>query len=404
MPPQAPVVSGLDLGVCFDSATDIARIGGDFYDVIDRGAAGCVLFVGDYSGHGIEAAGMAARARYAMAGAARQRRQPWGASGRSQRPTRRAAAGGPLRVGRGLHDRPRSDACPCGAGRSPCAAPTAGRFGHRDRRPPQHSTRSLARRTLRRSRDHPRAERHPDLDHRRGDRLPQGRPAVRSRGHPRGVAGGRTIPPTCRRSPAPSAKQAARITTTRSLQTTDWHWRSDRTGEVPSERPSHGRGSAHDAVAFRPVIECLTQRNKGDAVSKQYRVAVVGATGAVGHEMRAILAQRRFPISELLPLASARSAGIELEFGTECVECGVLGADSFRDVDLALFSAGATVSRDYAPDRPRRRMRRHRQLVRMAHGPGRALDRAGGEPGRTPRGTGGSSPTRTARRSRWWPR
>jgi len=84
-------------------------------------------------------------------------------------------------------------------------------------------------------------------------------------------------------------------------------------------------------------------------VSKQYRVAVVGATGAVGHEMRAILAQRRFPISELLPLASARSAGIELEFGIECVECKELGPGSFQDVDLALFSAGSAVSREYAP-------------------------------------------------------
>ncbi len=84
-------------------------------------------------------------------------------------------------------------------------------------------------------------------------------------------------------------------------------------------------------------------------MSKQYRVAVVGATGAVGHEMRAILAQRRFPISELLPLASARSAGIELEFGIECVECRELGPGSFQDVDLALFSAGGSVSREYAP-------------------------------------------------------
>jgi aspartate-semialdehyde dehydrogenase len=84
-------------------------------------------------------------------------------------------------------------------------------------------------------------------------------------------------------------------------------------------------------------------------VSKQYRVAVVGATGAVGHEMRAILAQRRFPISELLPLASVRSAGIVLEFGIECVECKELGPGSFQDVDLALFSAGGSVSREYAP-------------------------------------------------------
>lgn len=76
VPPQAPVIAGLDLGVCFASATDIAHIGGDFYDVIDRGDAGCVLFVGDYSGHGIEAAGMAARARYTLAGVARHAESP----------------------------------------------------------------------------------------------------------------------------------------------------------------------------------------------------------------------------------------------------------------------------------------------------------------------------------------
>jgi serine phosphatase RsbU (regulator of sigma subunit) len=76
VPPQAPVVDGLDVAVCFASATDIARIGGDFYDVVDRGDAGCMLFVGDYSGHGIEAAGMAARARYALAGVARHAASP----------------------------------------------------------------------------------------------------------------------------------------------------------------------------------------------------------------------------------------------------------------------------------------------------------------------------------------
>ena len=84
-------------------------------------------------------------------------------------------------------------------------------------------------------------------------------------------------------------------------------------------------------------------------MSKQFRVAVVGATGAVGHEMRAILAQRRFPISELIPLASVRSAGIVLEFGADCVECRELIPASFEGVDLALFSAGAAISREYAP-------------------------------------------------------
>jgi aspartate-semialdehyde dehydrogenase len=84
-------------------------------------------------------------------------------------------------------------------------------------------------------------------------------------------------------------------------------------------------------------------------VSRQYRVAVVGATGAVGHEMRSILAERRFPVSELVPLASERSAGIELEFGRECVECRTLAEDSFAGVDLALFSVGGELSKVYAP-------------------------------------------------------
>ncbi len=84
-------------------------------------------------------------------------------------------------------------------------------------------------------------------------------------------------------------------------------------------------------------------------MSQKYRVAVVGATGAVGQEMRSILSQRGFPLSELLPLASKRSAGIELEFGDKCLECRELTEDSFEGVDIALFSAGAGISRTYAP-------------------------------------------------------
>jgi len=84
-------------------------------------------------------------------------------------------------------------------------------------------------------------------------------------------------------------------------------------------------------------------------VSRGYRVAVVGATGAVGHEMRSVLAQRKFPVTELIPLASARSAGIELEFGEQCVECRELTEDSFAGIDLALFSAGGALSKQFAP-------------------------------------------------------
>ncbi|GAB4249165.1 MAG: aspartate-semialdehyde dehydrogenase [Thermoleophilia bacterium] len=84
-------------------------------------------------------------------------------------------------------------------------------------------------------------------------------------------------------------------------------------------------------------------------MTRQYRVAVVGATGAVGHEMRSILAERRFPVSELIPLASAKSEGIELEFGESRVTCRTLTPQSFEGVDLALFSAGGSVSKEYAP-------------------------------------------------------
>jgi len=84
-------------------------------------------------------------------------------------------------------------------------------------------------------------------------------------------------------------------------------------------------------------------------VSKKYRVAVVGATGAVGEVMRSTLAHRGFPVSELVALASARSAGLELEFGDGCVECQELTPDSFEGVDIALFSAGADISRTFAP-------------------------------------------------------
>ncbi len=84
-------------------------------------------------------------------------------------------------------------------------------------------------------------------------------------------------------------------------------------------------------------------------MSRGYRVAVVGATGAVGHEMRSVLAQRKFPVSELIPLASARSTGIELEFGEQRVECRELTEDSFADIDLALFSAGGAISKQFAP-------------------------------------------------------
>ena len=78
-------------------------------------------------------------------------------------------------------------------------------------------------------------------------------------------------------------------------------------------------------------------------------VAIVGATGAVGMEMIGCLERRRFPLSELRLLASARSAGKTLEFRGEPLAVRELTEASFAGVDLALFSAGSSVSRKFAP-------------------------------------------------------
>lgn len=78
-------------------------------------------------------------------------------------------------------------------------------------------------------------------------------------------------------------------------------------------------------------------------------VAVVGATGAVGIEMLETLEKRNFPIGKLTPLASARSAGKTLPFRGEKIAVQELTKDSFDGVDIALFSAGGGISKEFAP-------------------------------------------------------
>ena len=82
---------------------------------------------------------------------------------------------------------------------------------------------------------------------------------------------------------------------------------------------------------------------------KKYNVAVVGATGAVGEEMRLVLEQRKFPVEKLILFASARSAGKEYEFKGEKVIVQELKDDSFGGIDIALFSGGDEVSKHFAP-------------------------------------------------------
>jgi len=82
---------------------------------------------------------------------------------------------------------------------------------------------------------------------------------------------------------------------------------------------------------------------------KSYKVAVAGVTGAVGQEMLKILEERNFPVKQLKPLASQRSLGKVITFRGEKIPVEVLAADSFRGMDLALFSAGASISKEFAP-------------------------------------------------------
>ncbi len=82
---------------------------------------------------------------------------------------------------------------------------------------------------------------------------------------------------------------------------------------------------------------------------REFSVAVVGATGAVGQVMLQVLAERQFPVRALRALASERSAGKTVDFRDEAVRVERLTAEAFRGVDLALFSAGAARSREFAP-------------------------------------------------------
>jgi len=83
---------------------------------------------------------------------------------------------------------------------------------------------------------------------------------------------------------------------------------------------------------------------------KKYNIAIVGATGAVGQTMLKILEERDFPVNRVLPLASARSNGISVSFRGEKLKVLEATPASFNGIDIALFSAGKTVSKELAPE------------------------------------------------------
>ncbi len=84
-------------------------------------------------------------------------------------------------------------------------------------------------------------------------------------------------------------------------------------------------------------------------MTRKFDVAVVGATGAVGEAMMEILEEREFPVNNLYPLASARSAGKTVRFQGKTLDVTDLAEFDFSKVQIGLFSAGASVSEEYAP-------------------------------------------------------
>jgi len=80
-----------------------------------------------------------------------------------------------------------------------------------------------------------------------------------------------------------------------------------------------------------------------------YHIAVVGATGAAGTELLRVLERRSFPVASLRPIGSARSVGKSVQFCGDSIPVEKLNAESFEKIDIAFFSAGGDVSREYVP-------------------------------------------------------
>jgi aspartate-semialdehyde dehydrogenase len=94
--------------------------------------------------------------------------------------------------------------------------------------------------------------------------------------------------------------------------------------------------------------ECFPpRRNEGRIMA--YKVAVVGATGNVGRVMLGILAERRFPASEVVALASRRSTGMDISFGDAIIKVKALEHFDFAGTDICLMSAGSAVSKEWSP-------------------------------------------------------
>jgi aspartate-semialdehyde dehydrogenase len=84
-------------------------------------------------------------------------------------------------------------------------------------------------------------------------------------------------------------------------------------------------------------------------MAKKYNIAILGATGVVGKEMLKVLEERNFPVGKLLPLASQRTAGSAVTFRGKEYTVELAAENSFEGIDICLFSAGASISKKFAP-------------------------------------------------------
>lgn len=89
-------------------------------------------------------------------------------------------------------------------------------------------------------------------------------------------------------------------------------------------------------------------------MEKKYNVAILGATGMVGKEMLKVLEERNFPVEKLLPLASERTAGSTVIFKDKEYKVELAAPDSFENIQIGLFSAGASISESLAPEAVKR--------------------------------------------------
>lgn len=93
----------------------------------------------------------------------------------------------------------------------------------------------------------------------------------------------------------------------------------------------------------------IANNNEKESFMKKYNVGIVGATGIVGETMLRVLEERNFPVNKLKLIASPQSAGKTYQFANRKITVETLKRNSFQDIDIALFSAGGSVSKEYAP-------------------------------------------------------